>query len=233
VARRELAASSDRVGIDVASRTDRGVSARGNALRLDSALAAAPLLRALNGISPEIFFTALTRVPESFRVRRATRRVYRYFEPASSGDAGRRSRAARLFAGSIDVRSFGRGIPSGAPSLREVESLTVAKQGDFLVTEIRARSFVWGMVRKVVSALREHDAGRLSLERLESALRGRVRLALPLSEPEGLVLWDVEYPLEWEQRWSGPNRRQVAQARTTAERLQIRSEVLRSLSGHP
>ncbi|MCI4322345.1 MAG: hypothetical protein L3K05_08590, partial [Thermoplasmata archaeon] len=69
----------------MASRTDRGVSARGNALALTSPLPGAGLLRALNGLRPEIFFTAATEVEEAFRPRAARSRTYRYWEAQPLG----------------------------------------------------------------------------------------------------------------------------------------------------
>ncbi len=219
-----------RFPLEVASRTDRGVSARGNALCLPSGLSAGALLRALNGISPAIFFTAASQIPEEFRVRAASRRTYRYFESGAGIDVAQRSRAAALFTGRIDVRSFGRQIPSALPAFREVESVTVTETRTGAVTEVRAPAFVWGMVRKIVAALREHDADRISRERLAAAIQGRARLALPLAEPEPLVLWDVEYPLRWEYRWAGPNRAQAQWFSSARASATSRTRVLEALS---
>ncbi|MGP8147275.1 MAG: hypothetical protein ACLQAS_07765 [Thermoplasmata archaeon] len=205
------------------------MSARGNALSFESELDGPILLRVLNGIAPEVFCSAATPIPEDFRVRKATRRLYRYFEPRAGSDPDRRSRAAALFAGEVDVRSFGRGIPPETPCVRTVESVIVIARDKFLVTEVRAPSFVWGMVRKIVSALREYDTGRISLARLEAAVGGRERLPLPLAEPEGLVLWEVEYPVTWKFRWDGPTRRQQLWALSARTRVRVRSEVLRTL----
>jgi len=96
--------------------------------------------------------------------------------------------------------------------------------------EVRAPSFVWGMVRKIIGALREYDAGRLTLARLEAALKGDVRLTLPTVDPEGLVLWDVEYPLPWTLSWTGPNRHQQARIRSQTDSLWMQSELLKALS---
>jgi tRNA pseudouridine38-40 synthase len=211
------------IRLEVASRTDRGVSARANALALDSELSGPALLRQLNGISPEIFCTAAAPIPPEFRVRAAIRRHYRYFLPGEVGSLGLWRSAARLFRGTVDVRSFGRSIPPGAPCWRTVEEVAVAEHRGGLVLEIRAPSFVWGMVRKIVAALQEVDRGRLSLTNLEAALRGERRLNLPLAPPEGLVLWEVEYPMPWTVRWTGPNRRQAAYRSALAQSLWIRS----------
>jgi len=214
----------------VASRTDRGVSAIGNALALTSSLSASALLRVLNGAEPDVAFFAATSVPEAFRVRSAIRRVYRYFQPAGAHRFEGWEDVARRFSGDIDVRSFGRGLPSGTPTWRTVESVTVTPRPGGAVIELRAPSFVWGMVRKIVAALREVEAGRISTDRLNLALRGRARLTLPLAEPEHLVLWNVEYAIPWEHTWTGPNRGQLAWEKATREGLWARREFLDSFS---
>ena len=228
--RRGIAPSALSARIGVASRTDRGVSAVGNALTLTSFFSPTALLRALNGAEPDIAFTAATAVPESFRVRAAIRRVYRYFQPADAHDFHEWQEAARRFSGPIDVRSFGRALPAGAPVWRTVESVIVTPRPGGAVVEVRAPSFVWGMVRKIVAALREVETGRISIDRLDAALHGRTRLTLPMAEPEFLVLWDVEYALAWEHHWTGPNRHQLAYEKSTRDNLWARREVLDAFS---
>ena len=212
--------------MEVASRTDRGVSAVGNALALASALAPDALLRTLNGIAPDIVFTAASEVPDTFRVRKAVRRVYRYYEPAHGRDFDIWQSTARRFSGSVDVRSFGRGLPVAAPVWRSVESVTVTPRPGGATIEVRAPSFVWGMVRKIISALREVEAGRVLPEQLEDAVRGRTRLTLPMAEPERLVLWDVEFPIPWKFRWTGPNRHQLRWEQAARDSLWVRTTLL-------
>jgi tRNA pseudouridine38-40 synthase len=206
--------------LEVASRTDRGVHARGNALALTADLPGPLLLRSLNGIAPDLFFWGATEVDPAFRVRSAVRRTYRYFEPAHGGDLARWRAAARRIAGTIDVRSLGRGLGSGGAVWRTVESVSVEPDGDRWIVETRAPSYVWGQVRKTVGALREIALGRLSEERFAEALAGRTRLTLPLAEPERLVLWEVEHGIPPAVRWEGPNRHQVRY--WSAERAALR-----------
>jgi tRNA pseudouridine38-40 synthase len=227
--RLRVVSSAEAARVAVASRTDRGVSARANAFALSTDIPGGVLLRSLNGISTELIFSAAAPVPEEFRARGAARRTYRYFEPVGMHRLERWERAARLFSGTVDVRSFGRGLPTGAPVPRSIESVTVTPIEGGLVVEVRAPSFVWGMVRKIIAALREYDAGRLTLARLEAALKGEVRLTLPTVEPEGLVLWEVEYPFPWTLNWIGPNRHQQAWVRAQTDSLWVQSEVLRAL----
>lgn len=216
--------------LEVASRTDRGVSAVGNALALSTDRTGPILLRALNGISPEIFFTAAAPLPEGVRVRGAVRRVYRYFEPVGKHELARWQTTAGLFSGTLDVRSLGRGLPSGAPVWRTVESVRVEQQEEVMLVEIRAPSFVWGMVRKIVGALRAVDQGKLSLTRLSSALAGQGRLTLPMAEPERLLLWDVEYPFPWSLHWHGPNRHQTRVWSSSREALTLRAKLLDAIA---
>jgi len=229
--RRGIASSPESARLEVASRTDRGVSALSNALALSTALSPGPLLHRLNAISPELFFTAAVSIPESFRVRSAVRRIYHYYDPLPPLDPTRGDRAASLFSGRVDARSFGRGVPARSPRWMTVESVATSPHGAGRLVEVRAPSFVWGMVRKIVGALREADQGRLSLSRLEAAIAGETRLTLPMAEPEGLVLWEVEYPFAWETPWDGPNRHQSSFARTCRDGLWRRTEVLDALSG--
>jgi len=228
--RLKVVPSAERARLAVASRTDRGVSARANALALSTDLSSEALLRSLNGVSTNLSFLAATPVSEEFRVRQAARRIYRYFEPSREHNFDRWERAARFFSGTIDVRSFGRGLPTGTPVYRDVESVTMAPVKGGLVVEVRAPSFVWGMVRKIIAAFREYDAGRVTLSRLEAAVRGQVRLTLPMAEPEGLVLWDVEYPARWTVHWNGPSRRRAEHTRAQTDALWMRSNVLAALS---
>jgi tRNA pseudouridine38-40 synthase len=227
--RQGVATSPAAARLEVASRTDRGVHARANVLAVSSDRSGPSLLRGFNGIAPDIFCTAAVPVPEGLRVRHAVRRVYRYFEPRDPVALESWQEAARLFRGPVDVRSFGRGLRADSPTVRTMESVEVRAVPGGLVIEFRAPSFVWGMVRKMVGAMREYDGGRLSLTHLRAALEGKERLTLPLAEPERLVLWEVEYPISWTIAWSGPNRHQSKRETDDRDSLWVRREVLRAL----
>ncbi len=212
--------------VAVASRTDRGVSARANALTLDASLTGPALLRALNGIAPDLRFTAAAPVPADFRVRRALRRTYRYYHVGPVRDVNAWRAAAGTLVGEVDVRSFGRGLPASGPVRRRVESVEVSPFPGGLAVEVTAPSFVWGMVRKVVAALREVDAGRLPVGRLAAAARGEARLTLPMAGPEPLVLWAVDHGVAWTCRSPGLTRHQCRYAAGERNRLASRAPVL-------
>lgn len=225
-----VAPSVEAAGLEVASRTDRGVSARANALALSSDLRGSTLLERLNRIDPEMFFMAAAKVTPEFRVRRALRRTYRYFDAKSPANLSARRAAAAVLRGPIDVRSLGRELPIGQPTWREIDSVEVRPEPGGTVIEVRARSFVWGMVRKIVAAIRQVEDGRLSVDRLRRAAAGEVRLTLPMAEAEPLVLWEIEYEhVEWEVRWPGASRWQRQLREGELGRSWARTRVLASL----
>jgi tRNA pseudouridine38-40 synthase len=222
--RYHVAPSLSDAALAVASRTDRGVSAVGNVLALTTSWDGDGLLHALNGIAPEIFFTNARRVLPTFRERAAARREYRYFLGAPWRHPDRVEAAMRRLTGPrIDVRSLGREIPREEPRWLPIESVALGP-GRRPYVRVRAPSFVWGMVRKIIAALQEVDAGRLDLARLTAAAEGRSRLMLPTAEPEPLVLWNIEYapPIRWTHHrayrraplryWEPALRRSVARA---------------------
>ena len=219
--------------LDVASRTDRGVSARANALALTSPLPGPALLRALDGIAPEIFFSAAREVEPAFRPRSARSRTYRYWEVDPVGTLAAYRRAARAAVGEIDVRSFGRDVPPGRAAWRTVERIEVVRSGPGLRIEIEGRSFVWGMVRKLVGSIRQVVGGDLPLERFRSALAGQVRLTPPLAEPEPLVLWEVAYDAPWTIRAEGHRERQLDYLLAERRNASARSELLAALADRP
>lgn len=213
----------------VASRTDRGVSARANALVVWSDLPGRALLRALNGIAPEFRFSAAARVDEAFRVRRPRWREYRYFLPATpDGYAGWDPILARFRAGTFDARSFARGVPTDRPCWRTVDEIERLDDAG-PVLRLRASGFLWGMVRKIVAATRLVADGKIPLGRLDRALRGVERLTLPMAAPEPLVLWEVFYGLPWEIRSAPATRHQLAWRAEEAVRLSARARFLPEL----
>ncbi len=210
VRRLGIAPSADDARLEVASRTDAGVSARANALALSSHLEEAAVLRAMNGIAPDLLFRAIAAVPDSFRVRRARRRTYRYFLPGPRARAARLAPVARALGDRVDVRSFGRGIPLDHPLFRPIEPIRLRPGVGGVWIEVSAPSFVWGMVRKIVAAMLAVEAGRLSLEAIGAAARGERVLSLPLAPADGLILWRVEHDVRFSLRTAGLLRRQSA-----------------------
>ncbi len=227
-----IAPDPARAELRVASRTDRGVSARGNALTLRSGLPGTALLGALNGVAPEILFTGAVEVPDEFRVRSPRSREYRYYLPPDIPGLGRWPALARRFVGRpIDVRSFARGLPSDRPCWRSFDELELVRSREGPVLRVRAPGFLWGMVRKIVAALEMAGDGRIAEEDLEGALLGHRRVAIPLAPPEPLLLWEVDYGRPWSVGPLRVGRAQQLHVREEQARAEARRRLLPELFG--
>jgi tRNA pseudouridine38-40 synthase len=211
--------------LEVASRTDRGVSARGNAFTVESRLSGTAMLRALNSIAPEVRFTAATLVGPEFRVRTPLEREYRYFLPRESAGLEHWRPLLHHFTDRpIDVRSFARGVPADEPCWRILSEVALVPGTDGPFLKVRAPGFLWGMVRKIVAALELVGSGEVGEAELVRALAGRLRLAVPLAPPEPLVLWEVRYDRPWElvrTPFTRAQRRWLADERARTETRQI------------
>ncbi len=180
-------------GYSAAGRTDAGVSAREQTVAFETPAWLSP--RAVNSELPSsIRAWAVADVSDSFHATYdAAARVYRYFLYAPDADDDLAAEAASTLSGSHDFHNF---TPDEDGTEREL-SMSVHREGAFLVVDSRAGGFARQLVRRLVSALSAVADGRRSLTILDRALD-----AEPLSGPEGiapaaaapLVLRSVRYP---------------------------------------
>ncbi len=102
--------------------------------------------------------------------------------------------------GEHDFRSFCVALSAeGKRTVREVDLLELAtgtELGEPCVTvRVKGRSFLHSMVRIVVGSLVEVGRGRRAPEWVAEALAACDRSAAgPTAPPQGLTLWDVDYP---------------------------------------
>lgn len=221
--------SVDSTELEVASRTDAGVSARANALALRLGLPGPAVLRILSGCAPEIFCTAARPIPEEFRVRAAAWREYRYFIPGTPARAARLRRVAARFPRTVDVRTFGRGFPPDRPTWRTIDRLSVRHDGRGVRIDVRARGFVWGMVRKLVGGLLACEQGQLSITDLLAAARGSQRRTLGMAPAPGLLLWEVHYPGRWTIYPAARPNRSAGEVEALRRRAETRVRLLTTL----
>ena len=181
------------VGYAAAGRTDAGVSARAQTVAFRAPAWLSPA--AFNGELPApIRAWAAADVGGSFHATHdAVERTYRYFLYAPEADDGRAETAAGKLSGKHDFHNF---TPDDEGTEREL-SVSVRREGVFLVVDCRAGGFARRLVRRLVSALSAVAAGDRPPAFLDRALASE-----PLCGPEGiesaapepLVLRDVRYP---------------------------------------
>lgn len=191
-----------------ASRTDRGVSAVGNVIAFNTTYRLRAAIGAFNDRAKDVWAWAGLTVPSGFLPRQAIERWYRYYL-LEDLDLDRLRRAAPLFQGVHDFRSY---TPERITGTRTVRQVEVKRDRGVLVVDIRAPSFARGMVRRIVRAIVAYAKGEASLARIRESLGG-TPVNLGAMPPECLVLMDVRYAIpfntilmprvrdEWRQIW--------------------------------
>lgn len=172
------------------SRTDKGVSALGNVIAFDTNFRPEELCGALNSNLEDIYFYGYSRVPLAFWPRYADMRWYRYHLYGEHDMELLRS-LADIFTGEHDFSSFSK-REEGRNPVRKIEEISVKKEGEFTVIDIKAQSFLWQMVRRIVGAMISVEMGEKSEEDIERALMGE-KVIFRIAEPEPLFLMDVIY----------------------------------------
>jgi tRNA pseudouridine38-40 synthase len=191
--------------VDGAGRTDAGVHATGQviAFSYDGRLTTMELGRALDALlPPDVAIRNVRRAPAGFQPRFAARyREYRYtvwngprsplHERTALGvriplDTAAMTRAGSVFIGRHDFRPFGAGDRS---PVRTVMAVRVRREGRTVTIDVRADSFLRGMVRRMVACLVEVGLGNMDDEAVRSALAGRGPAFAGVSAPaRGLCL---------------------------------------------
>ena len=179
----------------VASRTDRGVSAWWNVCAFDTHHDPRSLPH-VRGVPDGLHLLSAVECPRDFSPRRdALARRYVYHVQAPPGfDWPEVRKAARLFRGRHDFRDFSRRDEGVDPVRTLIRVAVVGSGGDRLVRFV-APSFLWEQVRRIVQALVDVGNGRRTLASLRVQLAAPGRRPVAPAPPEPLVLERVEVPL--------------------------------------
>jgi tRNA pseudouridine38-40 synthase len=200
--------------ISAAGRTDAGVHASGQvaSFEVERGTDLARMQRALNAmLGPEIVVWDARTAPEGFDARfSATAREYRYridvgpwpdpftarFEWHRPGELSvpLMRVAARHLVGEHDFASFCRRPSNEGSTVRDLERLAVARQGERVEIVARANAFLHQMVRSLVGTQVAVGEGRIGPEDVPLILAARGRAeAGPVAPPRGLTLERVIY----------------------------------------
>jgi len=178
-----------------ASRTDRGVSALGNVVAFNTDFTG-DIVSALNANVSDIWFYGIAKTDESFNPRYAKERWYRYFLFNSGADVDKIKKASKLFAGIHDFTNFAR-IENRNP-VRKINSLKIKEKGNFIIIDVKAESFLWNMVRRIVSALEKAGKKEIKIDVIKNALESKKGFDFGSAKSEGLILMDVKYDFDFE-----------------------------------
>jgi tRNA pseudouridine38-40 synthase len=204
-----------RVTVFGAGRTDAGVHALAQVAHLDLPRETnlETIRSALNQhVKPHaVSVLNAERVADSFDARRSARgRVYLYRilnrRPPPAVERGRvwhvgpelnaeaMHEAAQTLVGKHDFSSFRDTMCQAKSPVKTLDALEVAREGDEIRIEARARSFLHHQVRNMVGTLKLVGAGKWDESDVKKALAARDRRAAgPTAPPEGLYLVRVVY----------------------------------------
>jgi tRNA pseudouridine38-40 synthase len=181
--------NGERRPVDGAGRTDAGVHAAGQVISFTFAgrHSAEELGRALEALLPaDVAIRDLRRAPAAFHPRRAARyREYRYtvwngprsplrerqaFGVRAPLDTAAMERAGSVLVGRHDFSAFG---ATDRKPVRTVFAVRVRRTGSLVTIDVRADSFLRGMVRRIVAVLIEVGRGKMDEADVGRALEAR------------------------------------------------------------
>jgi len=187
---REIGAIGDGDSLQVASRTDKGVSAAGNVIAFDTQMAASSVVNALVHSLRGIWIVSFAEADSDFNPRHAIKKKYRYYLYNDGIDVNALKEAIRLFVGEHDFSNFAR--LDGRNPVRKIEKAKVSGSR-VLKIDFEGKSFLWNQVRRMVAAAEKVGRGEISLEEVEQALSKKSKRNFGIAPPENLLLVDVAY----------------------------------------
>jgi len=210
--------TGERIRIKTASRTDAGVHARGQVISLWTT-ATLPLKSYIDGLNyhlpPDIAVQEafITKEPYDVR-RRAVSREYKYYilnsrvrSPIRQGfsyrvsgalDTAAMHRACQALIGQHDFASFVSSAETARQkrTVRDVFKAEITQDGDMIVFDIVANSFLPHQVRNTIGPLIKVGQGKMTVDEFSNMVRAATPgLASPTAPAEGLCLERVNYPV--------------------------------------
>jgi len=175
-------------------RTDKGVHAVAAVISFETENSALAIPRRVNTQLPaDIWTWARAEVPTTFNARRdAVLRAYQYVLCDEMLDVAAMREAADLLPGVHNFRNFS--LEKRQSAVRTIFSSDVYESAGFIVIDVAADSFVWKMMRKLVSAITLVGKAQRSVEWFGEMLNPDAHAEGIRSAPaSGLILARVEY----------------------------------------
>ncbi len=196
----EIGTITPKTKLAMAGRTDAGVHALEQVVAFDTADAKLTAPRIINSKLPDdLWAYARSEAPGDFDPRRqALSREYRYILYAPDVIERRMMEFAPQFLGSHDFTNFSSVEPGKYP-VRTISRLDISRRGDFYLIDIEADSFLWNMVRKIVTGLRLVGENKRPNEWIGQMFDPKHREGIPPAPAAGLYLKKVNYEgIAWE-----------------------------------
>jgi tRNA pseudouridine38-40 synthase len=210
--------ADEAVEIVCAGRTDTGVHASGQVAHFDTSAQRSLrgwLLGANSNLPDDVSVSWVRLVDDDFHARySATARSYRYrilnrlvrsalfrhraWWVHQDLDHERMHEAAQALLGEHDFSAFRAAGCQASGPVREITSIRVSRDGDWVLLDVTANAFLQHMVRNITGTLVAVGTGEEEIAWPAEVLAGRDRKAAGVAAPaQGLTLVRVEYPDEF------------------------------------
>lgn len=207
------------VQVMCAGRTDAGVHGLCQVVHFDTDAVRDPrgwTLGATTRLPPEVAVRWCQPVADGFHARFSARaRRYRYrilnrqVRPALGRqmlswerrplDVQAMHAAAQALVGENDFSAFRSAECQAAHARRNLQRISVTREGEVVEVQVQANAFLHHMVRNIVGSLCMVGSGERPVEWIAEVLAGRDRtLAGPTAPPTGLVFLGPLYPAVWQ-----------------------------------
>lgn len=208
--------TGEKVTMHAAGRTDAGVHALAMRVHIDVAKNIAPfrLMEALNArlfpapvavldcvVVPDDWHARFSCVGRRYLYRIVNRRAPLTVQAGRAWlvkrplDVDSMNIAAQVLVGRHDFTTFRSTQCQSASPVKSLDRLVVRRDGDEVLVEAAARSFLHHQVRSMVGCLSLVGLGSWPVERMAQALAARDRTALGLNAPpQGLYFMEAVYP---------------------------------------
>ncbi|MFX1591078.1 MAG: tRNA pseudouridine synthase A [Promethearchaeota archaeon] len=186
---------------EFASRTDRFVSARGACFSCN--VEKEPILMEINSALPkDIGIWAYAEIPMDFSPRHdAILRHYVYIVPTSISYLQRSyninleimKKACKQLEGCHDFANFSKRKTDEINTIRDMDSVILSIQNDYLIFQFKSRSFLRQQIRRMVKKILELGKNEILYNEFLDLFDSSKMISYQPADPKGLILWDIEY----------------------------------------
>ena len=184
--------------ISTVSRTDKGVHSLGNVICFDTDFNKEEILGALNSQIQNTWILGITEVPKNFNPRYQVKsKHYRYYLPNLNQEhkIKKLKQGAKLFQGKHDFQNFTKSKTNN--SIRKIDLIKVKEKSlgnlNFVTLDFFGKSFLWEMIRKIVTGIKNYSTRDLNYDELRMLLNGSVNRGIESSNPENLILMEIKF----------------------------------------
>ena len=186
---------------EVASRTDKHVSARGSTFSFVTEKK--PILMEINTTLPKnIGVWGYSEVPIDFLSRyNALYRHYKYIVPykkifhrkSTSNNLEEMTRACKTYEGKHDFRNFVKQEKQNEKTIRDIILASLRLDDDYLIFDFKSRAFLRQQIRRMVAKIFDLGLGIITYEQFLELFNPSRTYSYQPADPLGLILWDVNY----------------------------------------